>query len=248
MPNGQAFDDAVKIAAHTPGLGVGIHLSLVGEECVAPQASLGGLVDAGGRLPESHIDFVKQYALGRFGVREITAEIEAQIARVLVTGIKPTHIDSHQHLHMLPALLGIVVDAARTNGIPVVRVPMETASFGGRRAQKCVLSMLCRRAIPRLMNAGLRHADHFFGFTVSGRMDESNLSQTIDRLRPGVNEIMCHPGFSDTATQNRYQWGYRWEDEQSGLVSESVTRSVEEGKIRLANFGDAWNEPLSGIG
>src|SRR5512136_946056 len=87
MANGKAFDDAVRIATATPGLGGGIHLSLVDEQSAARPAQLGGLVDADGRLPKDYHDLLLRWSLGRFNASHIRTEIAAQISRVLEAGI-----------------------------------------------------------------------------------------------------------------------------------------------------------------
>lgn len=240
MPNGAAFDDAVQIASNTAGLGVGIHLSLVDERCVAPASALGGLVDSNGSLPPSYEAFAKAYLLRRFTLRQIKTEIEAQIARVLSSGIKPTHVDSHQHLHVFPGIIGVVVDAAKSAGIPVIRIPMEIGGIGARGYQQKVLAILCRRAAAKANRTGLRYADHFWGFGVSGHMIEHNLIETISRLGGGVNEIMCHPGFSELSTSQRYQWNYEWDAEAHALWADAVLEMIKDRGIRLANFAEAW--------
>ena len=39
-------------------------------------------------------------------------EIEAQIVRVLRAGIRPTHLDSHQHVHLMPGVFDLTLDLA----------------------------------------------------------------------------------------------------------------------------------------
>ncbi|MCL5105418.1 MAG: hopanoid biosynthesis-associated protein HpnK [Armatimonadetes bacterium] len=248
MPNGAAFDDAVQIARRNPGLGVGVHISLVDEHCTAAPDEVRGLIDRDGCLPHSYGAFIAAYAGGRFGIREIRAEVSAQVARALETGLDLTHIDSHQHLHVLPRIRRVVLDAARSAGIGVVRVPYERGTFGSRMfsargAQVSALSLLAAAFGARAGRAGMRHADHFWGLAASGHMDETALCAVLGQLRDGVNEIMMHPGFTDAKTSERYQWGYRWDDEAAALVSERVRQAVRERDIRLANFATAWEEP-----
>jgi predicted glycoside hydrolase/deacetylase ChbG (UPF0249 family) len=71
-------------------------------------------------------------------------------------------------------------------------------------------------------------------------MNEASLLATLGCLKSGVNEIMMHPGFSDSETAARYDWGYHWDDEYAALVSPSVRSFVEERGVRLASFADAW--------
>ena len=84
----------------------------------------------------------------------------------------------------------------------------------------------------------MRVADHFWGLADSGRMDEEYLAAVVKSLRPGINEVMCHPGIADAATIARYGWGYRWDDEHAALVSPAIQGLVDEAGIRLASFRD----------
>ncbi len=245
MPNGSEFEDAVRLAFATPGLGVGIHLSLVGERCVSESPRIGRLADSDGMLPGSYGEFVKAYALRRFGAREIREEIQAQIRRVLDTGLRPTHLDSHQHLHLLPAIFRMVLDLARETGVPVIRVPFERGGpalglSSGRGAQLRALILLSQLQRPRARQRGIRFADHFWGLGVSGSMNSATLRRILDGLGPGVNEVMCHPGFADSTTAARYPWNYHWDEEAAALQSAEVLSLVRERGIRLASFAEAF--------
>jgi hopanoid biosynthesis associated protein HpnK len=246
MPNGAAYEDALEMTLRNPGLGLGIHLSLVDEPALGPGEKLGGLVDAQGRLPGSYQDFVRGFMRGRFGKPQVAAEIEAQLARVLASGLRPTHLDSHQHLHLLPSVLEIVIGAAREAQILVVRVPDEREAPAGpaglaRRMQLRLLVQMARQGAGKLRQAGLRHADRFWGLAQSGSLDEASLLAILDRLAPGVNELMCHPGCGDPATAERYQWGYHWDEEAAALCAERVGAVVQERGIRLCSFAEAWD-------
>ena len=172
--------------------------------------------------------------LRRFSPSQIAIEISAQIRRVLDAGIRPTHIDSHQHLHVLPGVIDIVLSAAHDTGIPVIRIPRERGGVGGRGVPSRLLAYLSNRAARKADTTGLRYADHFWGFGVSGHMDQTALTSTLDRLRPGANEIMCHPGQSNPDT--RYSWGYRWADELAALTSDETRAKINELGIILTNY------------
>ena len=66
--------------------------------------------------------------LRKFTAREVHREMEAQIARVLHAGIRPTHLDSHQHVHLMPGVFDIALDLAEAYKIRV-RVPHDRAVF-----------------------------------------------------------------------------------------------------------------------
>jgi predicted glycoside hydrolase/deacetylase ChbG (UPF0249 family) len=243
MPNGKAFADAVRIARENPGLGVGIHISLVGERCVAPAEKLRGFAAKNGSLPRSYGVFIQSFLLQRFSIAKVRTEIEAQVSKVLAAGITPTHIDSHQHLHMLPGIFEVVLAAAQSIGIKTVRIPLEQHSRSAslaRRLQIRILSLFCKHNAKMLAWSEGRFANHFHGLGNSGNMTESKLLSTLDRLKPGINEIMMHPGLRDSETAARYAWNYRWDEECAALMAPKVRKRIEESGIRLANFADAW--------
>ncbi len=245
MPNGAAFAEAVALVERNSGLGVGVHLTLVDEPGLAPRERLGGMVDREGRLPRSYREFLWGWLRGRFGSAEVRAEVTAQIRRVREAGLTPTHLDSHQHLHVLPEVLEVVMAVAQAEGIRVVRVPAEDRASGNgvsgaRRGQVRALARLARRGARRMRASGVLHADRFWGLSESGRLDEASLLRILERLGPGVHELMCHPGGSDAATVARYPWGYRWEEEAAALCAPRVRQVIEERGIRLSSFGEAW--------
>jgi predicted glycoside hydrolase/deacetylase ChbG (UPF0249 family) len=212
--------------------------SLVDEQCAARIAAVRGLADAQCRLPRHAYTFLLLWSLRRFKTGQIRAEVRAQISRVLEAGIKPSHLDSHQHLHLFPPILTTVLEEATKAGIPVIRLTDDRSQ--GRGIKGAILARLSGRAQPRLCAFGIRSADHFWGLSHSGRMGETSLVRVLARLKNGVNELMCHPGFSDPATRARYPWRYHWDEETLALTSATIQAYIHGHNIRLANFRDAW--------
>lgn len=44
-------------------------------------------------------------------------------------GLHVTHIDGHQHMHVLPTVLPIVIEQAKQYGINAIRIPDESVLF-----------------------------------------------------------------------------------------------------------------------
>src|SRR5579871_3324180 len=91
LANGRAFDHAVALARQHPTLGIGVHLTLTEGWPVSSDAQ--PLVGADGQLPLSNQPVVRSLLSGNFPYNAIQREFEAQVSKVLATGIKPTHID-----------------------------------------------------------------------------------------------------------------------------------------------------------
>jgi len=51
---------------------------------------------------------------------------------------------------------------------------------------------------------------------------------------------MCHPGFSDAVAEKRYRWHYHWDQEVAALCSDAIWQNIEDRKIRLVGFSEAW--------
>jgi hopanoid biosynthesis associated protein HpnK len=245
MPNGEAFSDAVDRIRQLPDLGVGVHLSLVGETPIAPVNSLRGLARQG-KLPDSYAAFARDYLLRRFSLAEVRREMRAQIDQVLEAGIQPTHLDSHQHIHLLPGILELTLDLAQAYQINVVRVPDDRTGLfrmrtSWRRVQLATLVLLSALARKKIAKSGLKSAGFFHGLAASGRLDTESLSAILSRLQDGINEVMCHPGLETAALRQRYAWGYAWETEMAALRSSAIKQIVKRRGIRLRNFAEAWS-------
>lgn len=196
-----AFDNAVELAKANPALGIGIHLTLVGgvNSLLSPE-KVPSLLDENGVFPSDYIQFIKNFTLGKVCKNEIRAELSAQIERGLSTGLTITHFDSHQHLHVLPGLIDIVIELCKKYGINKVRVPAESITWTGGysaglgriigRLGLTVCSELSRR---KLKKAGILYPEHFFGMLAGGSLNDALVETIIDNLPDGYNEIMTDP-------------------------------------------------------
>lgn len=124
MPGGQAFDDAVHTAQTHPELSVGIHFTLVNGYPVLPPEEIPSLVTADGVFYDDYIHFVKRFLSGKVRMEEVRRELAAQAEKVTRTGLALTHVDSHQHMHVLPGIFSAVLDTAEAIHLDAVRIPV----------------------------------------------------------------------------------------------------------------------------
>lgn len=248
MPGGAAFDHAVALLKDHPRLGVGVHLTLVGAKPVAEPSQVLSLIDDHGEFPDQYPQFLLRYMTGKISRKDIRRELTAQVAKVVAAGVKVTHLDSHQHLHIMPGILPIVLDIAEKFGIKAIRIPAEPYLFLGgfpfklfRIAARCGLTFLSKRARMRTSRL-LASPQHFFGMLAGGNMREEYLINIMNSLPEGVSEVMMHPGLDSEILKKRYHWGYHWQDEFSAVVSERVRELVGEKNISLVSFGELTND------
>jgi chitin disaccharide deacetylase len=244
MAAGRAFEHAVRLSRTVPELDVGVHLTLVAERPLRQDRS--SLAGADGRLPPGAGAFTLRWLTGRIRRADVEAEWSAQIERVLGSGIRPSHLDSHQHVHVLPGLLDLARDLSRRHGIPFVRVPVEAWRLDRPVTLHGISRLLGGGALRAFTTvSGLWRAGpaelrplRFLGFHDGGRLDEARLRRLLAGLRPGeCCELMCHPGLTPEEEELR-RWAYGHEAELQALTSPAVRADLDRLGIELCTFKD----------
>ena len=241
MPGGAAFDDAVEIARAHPALGVGIHLTLVNGNPVSAPEDIPTLVDETGHFYDNHGIFVKRYFAGKVSKEDVCRELFAQVRKMEKTGLALTHIDSHQHMHMLPGVIDIALDAAQTIGLSATRIsksPLFTG-FSGNPAQligRAGLWTLSTLAKQRAKARHFRTPDHFAGIVAGEAVAERHLRKIIENLQKGTTEIMMHPGTDNKILIKETAWDHDFEAEFAAMTSEGIAEILEKAGIETVNY------------
>jgi len=242
VATGEAFDEAVGLALQNPTLDVGVHLTLVEERSILQRASIPTLINAQGYFRKSGSIFFRDYILNRIDMHEIYLELKAQIQKIRDSGISVSHIDSHQHIHVLPKVLQVVVELANYFQIKMIRAPFEQPKWRNflsikkwpRLMQHFGLNLSCRHARHLLKDYA---TDYFFGFFDGGSLNTMRLARVILHLPVGVSEVMCHPGFDGGRSSEKYaHWRYNWWDECCTLMHQSILDIISREKIALTSF------------
>src|SRR5258708_40347330 len=134
MANGRAFDDAVRLAKTMPRLSVGCHVVVIDGEPVLDAALLPSIISAsssGARFRDGLKSFAVRALAGRLTAGEIEAEASAQIRKLQAAGISVSHVDTHKHTHLFPAVLRPLLRAGRGCVVCAIRNP-----FGPRKPMK----------------------------------------------------------------------------------------------------------------
>lgn len=227
MANGAAFDHAVSLARNTPSLDVGCHLVLVqGRSVLDPSRELPGT------LPE----LVRALMQRNLPVYE---ELSAQVQKIARAGIRPTHLDTHKHTHLLPPVLEAVARIAHAYRIPWVRRPFDFGIDTRARVMKSAVTLGMRITRPAFNRAlgELKTTDHFTGFQITGSLDGHRLVETLERLPEGLTEFMCHPGKMGAELSNaETRLKHTRPIELAALVSAEARAVIERRGIELVNY------------
>ena len=199
-------------AERAPRLSLGLHFVLTGGGPPAAAARDIPALAPGGLLPRR-----PEGLPARIPPEEIRIELEAQIAIFQVLARKsPTHLDSHHHVALHPAVAPVFAAVARARSLPV-RAPSEE----------------CRRT---LRAAGVRTPDHFIKDFYAENVSFDRLKRILEELPDGTSELMCHPGHVDDElkTSSTYADEREWEIEV--LCDPKIRELARKRKIELVGF------------
>jgi chitin disaccharide deacetylase len=231
MANGDAFADALRLARETPALDIGCHLVLIG----------GSSLLTGKPFPRGLPQLLAALARREFALYE---ELAAQVRRTLDAGLRPSHLDTHKHTHLVPPVLEAVAKVAREFGIPWVRrpfdFPLDAEQYGVPRSKNwtsAALRVMRRRFHQVLTEYGCRTTDHFAGFQITGRLHTRELVELMAAVPPGTTELMVHPGHCGPALRGApTRLKESREAELEALLAPAVRNAMARNGIELVTF------------
>jgi hopanoid biosynthesis associated protein HpnK len=251
MANGEAFQHAVELAKANPELGIGCHLAAVGGNAIAKDS--GKLASAEGRLPRTLSQLIIKLARGEVRSRDIEREFAAQVERVCAAGIKPTHLDTHKHTAVHPAVMQALVRVASDFGIRAARFPFESLTASGKSAtsqnkskiywkQRLVAftTTVTAQRYKRLMRQhDIKTPDYFCGVALTGLLDSEAIGNVINSLRDGTTELMCHAGlYDEELEQGATRLKRERQQELDALLDKKVKRRIEEQGVKLISYAE----------
>jgi hopanoid biosynthesis associated protein HpnK len=242
MANMPAADEAVKMAKQMPGLGVGVHLNLFEGRPLSEDSDIVCLLNDNGNFALTLVK-LSLLSIARRKIRKaIRSEFAAQIQWVIDNGLKPTHIDSHKHIHSFPVIFPIVCDLARRFEITAIRfifepkqlssMPWPLTSEGGRKRAKTARIMA---KINRIQNSDFLKADCLLGVAHTGKIDVNFFKAVALYNSAATAEVMTHPGLDDGLEQKQSRMQRKGEFE--ALCSERTKQYFKDSAIKLVHYG-----------
>jgi hopanoid biosynthesis associated protein HpnK len=244
MAGFSAAEEAIEIASRCPDLGVGVHLNLLEGRPVSQDDRVKTLTNDQGEFAFSASKLAMISLLKKQSREAIETELISQVQWVIDRGIKPTHLDSHKHVHTFPAIYPIVVRIAGRFGIPAIRWPYEPKvvcgiawplpSDKGRIRASIVRKMA---VINKFQNDKIIKNNMFFGIAHTGKIDVDFIRMAASVCPKGVVELMTHPGYTDGLDPARTRLVEQRVGELKALCSEQTKDIIKEHKITLTHYG-----------
>ena len=215
LVNGEAIDHAAQLSRGPPGLAVGMHFVLTMGK---PLTEMPGLTREG-MLGKWIWQMAEEGALP---LEEISLELASQYQRFIeLFGRKPTHFDSHHHVHMFPQIFPIVARFAAEQGI-ALRIDRQ-AVFNDSD-------------LPGELRSSQGFSSAFYGEEISNALFLKVLDDSSHRGERSL-EVMCHPAFIDnTIRQSAYCFPRL--TELDVLTSASLKYAIAERGYRLGSYLD----------
>ncbi len=247
MVGAEFCSDAVERAKQHPSLHVGLHLTLVeGRPVLAPR-DVPDLVDEDGAFSTNLARAGFRFFF-RPGIRsQLESEIRAQYEKFCKTGFALDHVNAHNHMHLHPTILGLLLKAGKDYGLKAVRLPYEPPVLSWRSSGKFLMSRLTSwiflwpwMALMKrtLLRAGVRCNDFLFGMTDGGSMTTELTTRLAGNLPNGTTEFCFHPATRRCAEIDRTMRSYRHEEEFRALTSASLLQALNSARARRIAFSD----------
>ncbi|MDR3566676.1 MAG: hopanoid biosynthesis-associated protein HpnK [Syntrophobacteraceae bacterium] len=246
MASGEAFDQAVALAKENPGLAVGLHVTCVAGRAVLPPFRIPHVVGNSGQFPGDPALAGLKYFFRPGARKDLLSEIGAQFEKFARSGLNFSHVDSHCHMHVNPAVLGAIVQIAESYGIKRIRVPADSffaalpfaRSSVGTSGHALMFSLLTRRMKRILGKRGFIFPRTVYGNLLTGNVSLEYVLSVLDRLPHGTSELYFHPalpcgppGDADRQLLQRFR-------ELAILLHPDVRSTIDRLGVRLSTYSD----------
>lgn len=210
MPNARVLPELIK---NLPEISLGLHFNLTHGKPV--EVNVPTLTSADGLFCHTAETLAQDAS-----THDIMDELHAQLK--LFEDIfkkKPSHIDTHKHIHRKLNVLSALSAAAKENSLPV-------------RSNSPYVHYV-------LKHKDVRTTDYFFGdVSVSPFWTREKLAGALHELPEGVTELMCHPGYTDKAGEYIGFYNAQREGELMTLCDKEILNVLQSEDIQLINFNN----------
>jgi len=212
---------------------------------VLPPSQIPDLVNEAGEFSDNPVTAGMRYFFDKGLYKQLLREIEAQIQRVVDSGLPLSHIDGHLNIHLHPTVFAFLTELMPRYGITSFRLSRERLSHNlrfdkqrrlGKTVERVIFGTLAGQARPHLDRLGIRYAGEVKGVLNSGRMTEEYILQILDGLNEGLTELYFHPGILPDAEISRRMPDYRHKDELAAITSPAVRQKLSTLGIRVINY------------
>jgi len=191
VPNGDAFDYAIKEYKKRDNLNLSIHLNLYEGNPISKEVDM--LVDEEGNFCHSFLSLWRKHYFGDSGTLEhqVRLELKSQIEKVKKE-TDTLNINSHRHFHLIPFVFGILLELNKEYDFSYIRTINEpfVLKIGTNIFKHLLLNRLSKRKID------IQTSDYFIGVLPTGNMSIPIVSNMLSKIpHYSLVEILFHKEF-----------------------------------------------------
>ena len=195
---------ALELAKQYPTLGVGIHFVLSAGK---PLTNGKCFTDENGNFKRLNTYNISEY---EFDEEEVYLEWKTQMEKYIeYAGKKPTHIDSHHHVHLQSSLQKVAIRLAKEYDLPMRQ---REKIYDGYEYARC--------------------ADKMYSDLITYDFVTSEFDTDED-----IIEFMCHPAYLDQLLYTTSSYAIDRMKEMELLRSQEIKDFIKNNNIELINYG-----------
>lgn len=249
MTNFSYVSDLIAFHKEFPAITIGVHLNPIVGCPVLSCRSVPTLVNSEGLFWNK--EFSARLQRSMIQLSELENEMVAQVTVLQDMGIKISHLDSHQNEHLRPGYFEIFLRIAGKFGIKRMRNhryficvecdrPLSrTIRFYLTHPYSLLLHGYTRYLMWRAQRKGMLMADRliYVGHSTGADLNEKWVWEGILKNLPdGINELYCHPGFSDDVLRKCDSYVDGRDQEREILCSSYFKELLLKNNIELVDF------------
>lgn len=206
LANGLYAESALKTAIKF-NLPIGLHFNITEGKPLSKAADIKSLLNESGMFVGKQ-DIISAVEKGALKFADVKHEMEMQIKWFYKTaGYYPTHVDGHNHVHIMPIVRQAFAETMQKYGIKWTRMPIDETVKGISNIDDTKVNftqyILSNSKIAQntFDKHGLQYPSTFLGMYLMGsemsvNKIEESLKSMIRKNRDVICEVMTHPGHS----------------------------------------------------
>ncbi len=265
--NGNSVKPAIKAWQENPQFTLFHHLCLTEGKATAESNEVKKITDKKGRLNLTFLKYLAISCLPKYSIykhkiyNQLKKEVISQVSSFKQkTGLDQVLLDGHQHIHLVPIVLDVILELSTTLNITWIRTTNEPIPSGfslkqwknillkGGFFKWIILQTLDTFAKPRLLKHGIKTNASFSGILLSGRMSEKTILCCLNKLMTSSQNkyetnpmILIHPAKKILREEEDYLYNFPF----SKNFLKSPWRQDEYQAIKLAKKKITQDHKLS---
>lgn len=227
MSNGENYEKAMteilpKFKADLSKGSIGFHFNIIEGKSLLDKSEGSYLCDKDGNYNKSYIYMLLQSLFNKKFIKETEDEFRSQIEKLLADteakGYRLDHVNSHVHVHGIPAIFNLTCALTKEYGIDFVRTNYENFYFSSLKKYiemgvGAIVLNFIKNILLKFFTVINRHAvkkhglttnDRFVGLLFTGFMEEDLILKGIDSIKNNdfLTEVLIHPYFFENCKEN----------------------------------------------